>query len=103
MTNPLSSRRYTECVDRLNIVLGRLSRWLEQNTVEPQTKKPPFTTIDANHRIVKCGNNVYKYSLTPMGKARIFIWKDGWTEVLTGEDDRDVTEIIENFEWNAQP
>lgn len=101
--SPLSSRRYTECVDRLNAVLGRVSRYLEQQTKLEHTYKPKFTTVDGHHRIVKCGNNLYKYSNTNAGRIDILIWKNGWKEVICAHDDRSPSEIIQNFEWEANP
>ncbi len=101
--SPLSSRRYTECVDRLNSVLGRLSRFLEQEIKPKHTERPKFTTIDRDHRIVRCGNNVYKHSSNPAGVVEILVWKDGWKQVICAHDDREASEIILNFEWEVNP
>ena len=101
--SPLSSRRYTECVDRINSVLGRVSRYLDQVIKPTYTEKPKFTTVDAEHNIIKCGRNTYKHSSTPSGVVEILIWKDGWKQVIREHDTREASEIIENFEWEVQP
>lgn len=101
--SPLSSRRYTECVDRINSVLGRLSRFLEQEIKPKHTERPKVESIDFDQRIVRCGNNVYQWSETPRGVVKVHIWKDGWQLVICAHDTREASEIIENFEWKVQP
>lgn len=101
--SPLSSRRYTECVDRLNSILGKLSRFLEQEIKPQHTEKPKFTTVDGDHNIVKCGRNTYKHSSNPSGMVEIMIWKDGWKKIICAHDTREASEIILNFEWEVNP
>ena len=101
--SPLSSRRYTECVDRLNSILGKLSRFLEQEIKPQHSEKPSVESIDFDHRIVRCGNNVYTHSCNAAGLVKIDIWKDGWQNVLCAHDTREAVEIIQNFEWEVQP
>ena len=101
--SPLSSRRYTECVDRLNSILGKLSAWLNQNIKKVHEDVPTVSEIDFDHRIVRCGNNVYQHSSNPAGVVKVMIWKDGWVEVLCAHDTREASEIIQIFEWKVQP
>lgn len=105
--NALSSRRYTECVDRLTSVLGLLSMYIQERLKRPYSTEPALRVINSRANIVKCGRNTYRYTSNNRGQTNVWIWTDGGWRLVYGNyipiPERDAIDLIQEFELEVQP